>query len=147
MFSNKYQISAIRQVQDSLGEQENLNADSRIFTVIAFASLIGGNISEYNLLLLLKYCGIDIDDNDQLALTKNLLSFYCGAKIIDIIDNGLGIAELIKDPMSSSFQKGLDADTSKIVDQINRLQKSLVESMVRGSEAYEEEKDWISNLP
>lgn len=147
MFSTKYQVSAVRQLQNSLDDPINLKVESRIFTIIAFASLIGGAISEYNLLVLLKYCDVDIDDLDHLALTKSLLSFYAGAKIIDIIDNNLGIAELIKDPMSSAFQKGIDADTSQIIDQINRLQKNLVDSMVVGSEAYEKEKDWISNLP
>lgn len=147
MFSKKFQLVAINEFLKSLYSPNNVNIESKIFSVIAYIAVIGGKASEYNTLALLDFANVDMDDDDSLLLAQNLLSFYCGVGVIEITSNGLGISDMLKDPSVKAFRKGRESDSSAVAAGLNRIQQNLIDNIIAGSEAYNEEKDRILNLP
>lgn len=109
--------------------------------------MIGGKASEYNTISLLEYAGVDLDNDDDLRLAYHLLSFYCGARIIELIDNGYGITSMLRNPNSKSYQLGESTDTDSIMNVLTKLQQNLIDTLIVGSEAYDVEKVRIVNLP
>lgn len=91
----------------------------RAIAVISYFALIGGGASEYNLLHLFKYAGLNLDDESHQDAIKRMLSYYCGARIIRIIDNGLGIKEMIEDTNSPYYMNGKKADVSDLLEKLN----------------------------
>lgn len=147
MFSKKFQLVAMNEFLKSLYSPTNLSIESKIFSVIAYIAVIGGKASEYNTLSLLEFANVDMDDEHNLLLTQNLLSFYCGVGVIDITSNGLGVSDILKNPNMKSFQKGQKSDSSNVTAGLTRIQKNLIDDIIAGSEAYDKEKDRILNLP
>lgn len=147
MFTKKFQLVAMNEFLKSIYSPNNFSIDNKIFSVIAYVAVIGGKSSEYNVLSLLEYANIDLDNDKHLHLTRYLLSFYCGAGIIEITSNGLGVSDIINDESLKSFQDGKNADTKVVMAGLSRVQQNLIDDIIFGSEAYEEEKDRILNLP
>lgn len=102
----------------------------KILSALSYFALIGGEVSEYNLLNIMKYVGVDIkQDTDSDALQK-LLTQYCGAGVIEIIDNGLGIREIFMDPEDPFYQRGLTLDVRPLIKEIELSRNEIAERIV-----------------
>ncbi|HWI47613.1 MAG TPA: hypothetical protein VNU45_05220 [Rummeliibacillus sp.] len=102
-------------------QKKKNNIDQVTYMIISYVLAIGGQISEYNLVNLLAFGGFDFNNPQHLEISLSAFSYYCGARVIRIIDNDLGILELLMNPDSPSFQRGTRADVSDIENQVEKF--------------------------
>jgi hypothetical protein len=110
---------------------------TRALGAISYFAIIGGYVSERNILPLMKYCGLDMNDSGHMDMIRNMLAFYSAAGIIEILDNNLGMEQMINDPELPYYRKGLVADTDMHAEKLSSMKKELIERADFGREKNE----------
>lgn len=98
---------------------------SKTLAVLSYFSLIGGQASEANILTLCRYTGLDFSNPRHQTAIYEEFAFHCGAHLLQLRDNGLGLKELLEDPESPYYQQGAMIDTTNILIEIERLKKQI----------------------
>lgn len=114
-FTLKKTLKALKDASDT---------ESKIYLVIGWAYANKTSISEYNLITLLRFAGIDFNDASDLTYIYTLLPFWAGAKLLEFTDNGLGLFPLIYDEASSAFKNGEESDENGIRESFNQYRDS-----------------------
>lgn len=118
---SKIQLVALKEFLKT-ATNNNLNtAELKTITVISYFLIIGGIASETNLLTLLKYIGLDFSDVDIQKIIYEQVAFYCGAGLLKIIDNHLGIKAILEDSTRPEYQQAAHLDTAHIKTQIDLM--------------------------
>lgn len=100
---------------------------SKALMLVTFFALCGAWASEFNIVQLARFVGLNLTDGPQVEILRVVLSFYCGTGMITVIDNNLGLAEIVMNPGSPDFKRGENADitdTAKELEQIRNELKS-----------------------
>jgi hypothetical protein len=107
--------------REELDRQHLVHLARTINTITAYVAIVGGVIKENNLLSILEYSGVNINREEDLDMVIRGFSFYIGAKLIKVVDQSQGLAEIINDPESDIIQFGEQRDITDVLKHIEYL--------------------------
>lgn len=123
------QRMSFQDFQKALSHGHSLSRELKVLLVLSYFLKFTYEISEHNLLILFRHTGLDLtDEMDQTAI-YTILSYYCGANVITILNNGLGIKDIVEDPQSSSYLQGRMGDESELTNEIQKLRARFFEDI------------------
>lgn len=125
---------AMQDLNKTLPSLQESAPTTRTLAAISYFALTGGMASEYNILHLIRYCGLDTNNTRHMDAARDMLAFYSAAGIIDVIDNNLGIEQMINDPSQDFYRKGLVADTTEHGKKLSEMKNELLERADFGRE-------------
>ena len=101
--------------RDLVETHNTLSLAHRIDCIAAYIGVIGGVIKEENLINILEWSKIDLDNEEEFATVIRGFSFYVGARLIKVIDEQMGLAELINNPDNDVIRFGEQRDVTEVV--------------------------------
>lgn len=126
------QLLSFQEFRKTAAQSADLTTDLKVILVLSYFLTFSNEGSEHNLLTLFRFVGLDFGDKTDQSGIYNILSFYAGADIFRIIDNDLGIKEIVDDVDSETFQAGKEADVTEVKDQIKKLRQRFFTEIARG---------------
>ena len=138
----RLQLLVFKDFLKSAKETQKFGPEIKVLNVLSYFSVIGGVASEINLITLLRFVGLDLNDPNTQKIIYRQISYQCGAGLLTIIDNNLGLKEILEDVEGPSFQKGRLSDTTEILIEIDRLKKEFRRRLI---DIYNEEDLEIGN--
>lgn len=132
--SELIQWLAIQDLNKTLPDIYDSGPVTRAIAAISYFALIGGFASEHNIISLMKYCGLDMNNTRHMDTARDMLAFYSAAGIIEVLDNNLGMEQMINDPSLDFYQRGLVADTENHATILSEMKRDLEERADFGRE-------------
>lgn len=115
------------------------SVEDKILAIFSFAMVVGGRLSEYNLLTMLAYAGVNLKDNDEKEAASEIIAFYAGTTIIKFIDNDLGFLKKSLEINRLAYEIGQDCDITETKEIIETLKETMFGEM--DTEDFEIEND------
>jgi hypothetical protein len=140
---------AFRYLKDNLDKiKDSSDQEDKILSVLAYGIAIGGDISEYNLLMLLAYAGFDMSDPGNYNTLQELTNFYCGTGVLRIINNDLGHINNFCNEKTESYQLGKSGEHSHLRKAVDELKMKFSEDFLEKQllDSNEEVKEITKNM-
>jgi hypothetical protein len=115
--------------------------EDKLLAVLSYGVILGGCLSEYNFLALVVYAGVDLSDDQQAGMVHEVVSFYAGTGIIDLIDNGFGLFSSAKDQNNPAYQIGVACNIEDVQEAIKMMKESMFEDMSTENDLDDEDSE------